>query len=71
MFGLTVAQLSILMLPLDVANRNACQNQVVNGTCNLTLPMKELWYIVYIVDAVLVFLIIPFTVFFYEADQEK
>ncbi|GAQ82999.1 LMBR1 domain-containing protein 1 [Klebsormidium nitens] len=70
-FGLTVAQLSILMLPLDVANRNACQSQVVNGACNLTLPMKELWYAIYIVDAVLVFLVIPFTVFFYEADQEK
>lgn len=59
------------MLPLDVANRNACQSQVVNGACKLTLPMKELWYSIYIVDAVLVFLVIPFTVFFYEADQEK
>ncbi|EFJ32053.1 hypothetical protein SELMODRAFT_75198 [Selaginella moellendorffii] len=70
-FGLSVAQLSILMLPADVANRHACQRALYNGACDLTLPMKDLWYAVYIIDAVLVFLVIPFTMFYYEGDQEK
>ncbi|KAJ7294873.1 hypothetical protein O6H91_06G109600 [Diphasiastrum complanatum] len=69
--GLSVAQLSILMLPADVANRHACQHAIYNGACNLTLPMKQLWFAVYIVDAVLVFLVIPFAMFYYEGDQEK
>ncbi|XP_042515869.1 LIMR family protein At5g01460-like [Macadamia integrifolia] len=69
--GLSVAAISILMLPADVANRSACQNAIYNGACNLTLPMKTLWIIVYIVDAVLVFFIIPFAMFYYEGDQDK
>ncbi|TVU12868.1 hypothetical protein EJB05_46534, partial [Eragrostis curvula] len=69
--GLTVAILSILMLPADVANRQACKRAVYNGACHLTLPMKTLWIVVYIVDAVLVFLVIPFAMFYYEGDQDK
>jgi LMBR1 domain-containing protein 1 len=69
--GLTVAAISILMLPADVANRQACRHAIYNGACNLTLPMKTLWIIVYIVDAVLVFLVIPFAMFYYEGDQDK
>ncbi|GKV21985.1 hypothetical protein SLEP1_g31895 [Rubroshorea leprosula] len=69
--GLSVALISILMLPADVANRQACKNAIYNGACNLTLPMKDLWLAVYIVDAVLVFFIIPFAMFYYEGDQDK
>ncbi|RWR73973.1 LMBR1-like membrane protein [Cinnamomum micranthum f. kanehirae] len=70
-FGLSIAAISILMLPADVANRQACRRAVYNGACHLTLPMKDLWLAVYIVDAVLVFLVIPFAMFYYEGDQEK
>nr|GMD43353.1 LIMR family protein At5g01460 [Ipomoea batatas] len=70
-FGLSVAAISILMLPADVANRQACRHSIYNGACNLTLPMKELWLAIYIVNAVLVFFIIPFAMFFYEGDQDK
>lgn len=69
--GLTVAALSILMLPADVANRQACQHAIYNGACNLTLPMKDLWLAIYILDAVLVFFVIPFAMFYYEGDQDK
>ncbi|XP_042481970.1 LIMR family protein At5g01460 [Macadamia integrifolia] len=69
--GLSIAAISILMLPADVANRAACQHAIYNGACNLTLPMKTLWIIVYIVDAALVFFIIPFAMFYYEGDQDK
>ncbi|KAG9134137.1 hypothetical protein Leryth_004832 [Lithospermum erythrorhizon] len=70
-FGLSVAAISILMLPADVANRQACRRAIYNGACQLTLPMKDLWLAVYIVDAVLVFFIIPFAMFYYEGDQDK
>eukprot|EP00268_Persea_americana_P031432 TRINITY_DN305_c0_g1_i5.p1 TRINITY_DN305_c0_g1~~TRINITY_DN305_c0_g1_i5.p1 ORF type:complete len:511 (-),score=70.57 TRINITY_DN305_c0_g1_i5:425-1957(-) len=70
-FGLSIAAISILMLPADVANRQACRRAIYNGACHLTLPMKDLWLAVYIVDAVLVFLVIPFAMFYYEGDQEK
>ncbi|CAL9097229.1 unnamed protein product [Musa acuminata var. zebrina] len=69
--GLSVAAISILMLPADVANRQACQHAIYNGACTLTLPMKALWLVVYIADAVLVFLVIPFAMFYYEGDQDK
>ncbi|KAG9454001.1 hypothetical protein H6P81_006905 [Aristolochia fimbriata] len=70
-FGISVAAISILMLPADVANRQACRHAIYNGACNLTLPMKDLWLAVYIVDAILVFFVIPFAMFFYEGDQDK
>ncbi|KAL5710274.1 hypothetical protein ACHQM5_020859 [Ranunculus cassubicifolius] len=70
-FGLWVAGISILMLPADVANRQACRHAIYNGACNLTLPMKSLWLAVYIVDAILVFFVIPFAMFYYEGDQDK
>ncbi|KAJ7961237.1 LIMR family protein [Quillaja saponaria] len=69
--GLSVAAISILMLPADVANRQACRHAIYNGSCNLTLPMKDLWLAIYILDAVLVFFIIPFAMFYYEGDQDK
>ncbi|KAG5042375.1 hypothetical protein AAZX31_03G050200 [Glycine max] len=69
--GLSVAAISILMLPADVANRQACRHAIYNGACSLTLPMKDLWLAIYILDAVLVFFVIPFAMFYYEGDQDK
>ncbi|KAL2337752.1 hypothetical protein Fmac_012198 [Flemingia macrophylla] len=69
--GLSVAAISILMLPADVANRQACRHAIYNGACSLTLPMKDLWLAVYILDALLVFFVIPFAMFYYEGDQDK
>ncbi|KAK4392312.1 LIMR family protein [Sesamum angolense] len=69
--GLSIAAISILMLPADVANRQACRHAIYNGACSLTLPMKDLWLAIYIMDAVLVFFVIPFTMFYYEGDQDK
>ena len=69
-FGLSIAQISILLLPADVANRNACKNSVYLDACNYTLPMTDLWYAVYIIDSVFMFFICPFAFFYYEADEE-
>ncbi|KAK6943125.1 LMBR1-like membrane protein, partial [Dillenia turbinata] len=69
--GLSVAAISILMLPADVANRQACTHAIYNGACNYTLPMKDLWLAIYILDVILVFFVIPFAMFYYEGDQDK
>ncbi|ERN12270.1 hypothetical protein AMTR_s00034p00237580 [Amborella trichopoda] len=70
-WGLSVAGISILMLPTDVANRQACKNSIYNRACNLTIPMKDLWLTIYVVDVILEFFVIPFAMFYYEGDQDK
>mmetsp|Transcript_12200 Transcript_12200/g.38633 ORF Transcript_12200/g.38633 Transcript_12200/m.38633 type:complete len:432 (+) Transcript_12200:187-1482(+) len=68
--GLTLAVLSVLMFPLDVGNRGACSEDIVLSACKFSLPMKELWMFVYMAMAILVLFVIPFTLFYYEADSE-
>lgn len=69
-FGLSLSMLTVLLFPLDVANRAACSAAIVEGSCTLTLPMTQLWYAIFITNLALVFLIIPFTLFFYEGDSD-
>mmetsp|Transcript_6763 Transcript_6763/g.16842 ORF Transcript_6763/g.16842 Transcript_6763/m.16842 type:complete len:534 (-) Transcript_6763:748-2349(-) len=69
-FGLTLAVVSVLMFPLDVANKAACSQRVMISSCHYTLPMYQLWLAVFITNLVLVFAFIPFTLFFYEADSD-
>jgi len=57
--GLTLASVSIMMLPLDVSNART------NGG----FPMTELWYTVYIIMAIMIVLLIPFAIFYYEAED--
>ena len=61
---------TVLMFPLDVANTRACDPQILFSDCEYTLPMREMWYSVYIVNIVLVYLVTPFALFYYEADSE-
>ena len=69
--GLSLSILFTLMLPLDVANRKACGDRLVDYyDCNVTIPMTELWYSVYTIMFVLIIIIIPFAIFYYEQDQE-
>ena len=61
--GLTTGIVSIMMLPLDVANR---------GSTHGGIPMDALWITIYIVIAVLVVLLIPWAYFYYtNYDPEK
>eukprot|EP00959_Pyramimonas_sp_CCMP1952_P035347 740594-Pyramimonas_sp.AAC.2 len=69
--GLTLAELSVLMLPLDVGNRAACAQEIALSACNFTMPMKELWYTVYMTMIILITVIIPFSLFYYEGDSDK
>lgn len=70
LLALTVTELSILMLPLDVGNRNSCAEHVALTACSLTLPMRSLWYAVYMTMGLLVAVVIPFTIYYYEADSD-
>jgi LMBR1 domain-containing protein 1 len=61
--GLTLAAFSILMLPLDVANT---PTHISGGG---GFPMEELWLAVYIIIAAMVVVVIPFAIFYYEAEE--
>ena len=68
--GLCVAIWTVLLFPLDVANQQSCSLDIPLVDCSSTFPMQELWEGLYIANMVLVFALIPFSVFFYEADSE-
>lgn len=69
--GLTLAQLSVLLLPADVTNQKACLHAGLGNQCSVTLPMETLWYSVWLAATIFVFLVIPFAMFFYEGDEDK
>ena len=70
MLGLTLSELSILLLPLDIANRAACADAIVLTACNFALPMLELWTAVYMMMLILIIFVVPFTLFYYEQDHD-
>lgn len=53
--GLSVAMFLVLLLPLDVGNKGD----------NL-LPMKQIWFAFFIIVAVLIVVVNPFAIFYYE-----
>ena len=53
-----------------MANRGACTESVAISACNFALPMKELWTAVYMMMLILIILVIPYTLFFYEQDHD-
>lgn len=69
-FGLSLAVIAVLMFPMDVANKAACSTGISPSACTYTLPMYTLWMAVFIMILVMVFAIVPFTLFFYEADSD-
>lgn len=69
-FSMFIAISTVLLFPLDVANRRACISDILDSDCELTLPMREIWFGIYIVNVVLVYIITPFTLFYYEADSD-
>mmetsp|Transcript_20192 Transcript_20192/g.42289 ORF Transcript_20192/g.42289 Transcript_20192/m.42289 type:complete len:528 (+) Transcript_20192:60-1643(+) len=70
LIGFTIAECSILLLPLDVANKegyagcDGYDTSVCGG-----LDMTLLWEITYLAVLVYVVLLIPFAIFYYEADD--
>jgi LMBR1 domain-containing protein 1 len=70
-FGIALAIWTVLLFPLDVANRRACSPEVPVSYCKFAIPARELWYACYIAIAVLAFAVIPFAMFYYEADSDS
>lgn len=75
MLGLLLAELSVLLIPLDVANRSSsiygnigCSSW--NTACG-GIDVAVLWQVVYMLIAFFVVSIIPFTIFFYESYEYK
>lgn len=69
-FGMSLAVFAILMYPTDVANTAACSSSLSPSACTFTLPMKTMWLVLFIAILVMSFAVIPFTLFFYEADSD-
>lgn len=70
LLGLCLAIWTVLLFPLDVANLQGCDIGTPQTSCTSTLPMKQLWYAVYIGNFVVTFALVPFAMFYYEADSE-
>lgn len=70
LLGFSVAMWTILLFPLDVANQQACELNIPLSSCDTTLPMKTLWYAVYIANIAITFIAVPFSIFYYEADSD-
>jgi len=63
--GLSLSCFSILMLPLDVANTET------PGPHGGFKNMDVLWLVLYIVVAAMVVIVIPFAIFYYEAEEAE
>ena len=61
--GLTLCQAQALLVPLDVANYSAIDK---NG-----IDMKSFWYFLYGIIIIFVCLLLPFSLFFYETDEDE
>jgi LMBR1 domain-containing protein 1 len=70
LLGLCVSIWTVLLFPLDVANQQSCGIDLPLVDCSTTFPMQEIWEALYIANMLLVFMLIPFSVFYYEADSE-
>ena len=69
-FGISLAIWTVLLFPLDIANRKTCSSAFPTSYCTFTIPTTTLWYACYIANAVVVYGFIPFAIFYYEADSD-
>ena len=68
--GISLAIWTVLLFPLDVANRKTCSSEFPTSYCTFTIPTTLLWYICYIANAVMAFIVIPFAMYYYESDSD-
>ena len=69
-FGLLLIEITILLFPLDVQNQGGgvgC-DQGWNDNCG-NLDMHLAWSIMYCMIAIMVIVVMPFAIFYYEADD--
>lgn len=69
LIGCTFAEAAVLLLPLDVGNRGGLVGcGFWNEDCG-GLDMDLVWQMVYVIIAGLVVIVLPYTIFYYEADD--
>jgi len=69
LLGATFAEAGVLLLPLDVGNRGGLVGcGFWNDGCG-GLDMDLVWQMVYVIIAGLVVVVLPYTIFYYEADD--
>eukprot|EP00736_Rhodelphis_marinus_P004198 Rmarinus@m.22958 len=64
-FCLSLSMIIVLLLPMDVANRDS--NSGLGGD----IPMEDLWEAVYWLIAIMIIVVIPFSIFYYEEDDDS
>lgn len=70
LLAMLFAEITVLLLPLDVGNRSGVVGcGFWNDSCG-GLDMVLVWEIVYCAMAILVVMVVPFTIFYYEAASE-
>ncbi|CAK4078465.1 unnamed protein product [Aphanomyces euteiches] len=70
-FGLLLAEACVLLLPLDVANNSTAIGCTAgwNSACG-NLDMETLWLIVFMAIAVFLVVLLPYSIYFYESDDD-
>lgn len=69
--ALTLAELAVIMLPLDAANNSGnvgCGEDWSSVFCG-SLDMKAAWYTIFLLIFILAVFVVPYTIFFYEEDD--
>lgn len=69
--SLTLAELAVIMLPLDAANNSgniACGESWSDVFCG-SLDMSAAWYTIFLLIFILALVVVPYTIFFYEEDD--
>lgn len=69
--SLTLAELSVILLPLDAANNSGnvqCDESWSDMFCG-SLDMAAAWYTIFMLIFVFALFIVPYTIFFYEEDD--
>lgn len=69
--SLTLAELSVIMLPLDAANNSGnvqCNESWSDMFCG-SLDMEAAWYAIFMLIFILALFVVPYTIFFYEEDD--
>lgn len=70
LLGMLLAECTVLLLPMDVANQSGAVGcGAWNNNCN-GLDMATTWQVAYIIIICMVMIIMPFFIFYYEADDE-
>ena len=65
--GLTLCQAQALLVPMDVANNSGSITTIISET----IDMKSFWFLVYGILLLLICILFPFAIFFYETDTRE